>query len=47
LHPHSPGQRLAFSESLPSRLQLLLDCLTLFDNTFSEGPGGAISKNGS
>src|ERR1700682_5435212 len=27
LHPHSPGQRLALSESLPSRLQLLLDGL--------------------
>src|SRR6476660_700900 len=27
LHPHSPGQRLAFSVSLPSRLQLLLDGL--------------------
>src|SRR6267143_2497077 len=27
LRSHSPGQRLAFSRSLPSCLQLLLDCL--------------------
>jgi hypothetical protein len=38
LHPHSPRQRLAFSESLPNRLQLLVDYLAPFENTFSEGP---------
>jgi len=40
-------QRLVFSESLPTRLQLFLDLSRPFDNTLAEGPCGAISKNGS
>ena len=47
LHPLSPGQRLAFSESFPNRLQLFLDLSRPFDNTLLEGLCGAISKNSS
>ena len=43
----SPGQRLAFSRFLPSRLQLLLDCLACSTTHSRKAQGGAISKNGS
>ena len=46
LRSHSPGQRMAFSGSLPSRLQLLLACLACLTTHSRKAQGGAIAKNG-
>src|SRR5215470_11459103 len=40
------GQLLAFPGSLPSRVQLLLDCLACSTTHSPQAQGGAISKNG-
>ena len=47
LHPHSPGQRLALSGSLPSRVQLLLDCLARSTTHSRKGHAELSQKNGS